>query len=63
MLELTRLPVIENDSIILKQIEDDAIEKIMELYASTSKQVLIAMDKEGSYTKKAQEIMEANKVL
>lgn len=63
MLELTRLPVVAHDSVMLKQIEDDAIEKIMELYASTSKQVFIAMDKEESYTKKAQEIMEANKVL
>jgi len=63
MLELTKLPVIAHDSVMLKQIEADAIEKIMELYASTSKQVFIAMDKEGSYTEKAQEIMEASKVL
>ena len=29
----------------------------------SSKQVFIAMDKEGSYTKKSQEIMEESKVL
>lgn len=63
MLALTRLPVIAHDSVMLKQIEDDAIEKILELYEGTSKQVFIAMDKEGSYTKRAQEIMEANKAL
>ena len=63
MLTLTRLPVIAHDSVMLKHIEDDAIEKIMELYADTPKQVFIAMDKEGSYTKKAQEIMESAKVL
>lgn len=63
MLAITRLPVIAHDSVMLKHIEDDAIEKIMELYAGTSKQVFIAMDKEGSYTKKSQEIMEASKVL
>ena len=63
MLALTRLPVIAHDSVMLKHIEDDAIEKIMELYAETPKQVFIAMDKEGSYTPKAQEIMEAAKVL
>ena len=45
MLELTRLPVIAHDSVMLKHIEDDAIEKIVELYASTPKQVFIAMDK------------------
>lgn len=49
--------------LMLKHIEDDAIEKILELYAGTSKQVFIAMDKEGSYTEKAQKIMEASKVL
>lgn len=54
----TRLPVIAHDSVMLKQIEYDAIEKILELYEATSKEVFIAMDKEGSYTKKAQEIME-----
>ncbi len=63
MLKLTCLPVIAHDSVMLKQIEDDAIEKIMELYADTSKQVFIAMDKEGSYTPKAQKIMEESKVL
>ena len=63
MLALTRLPAIAHDSVMLKHIEDDAIEKILELYAGTSKQVFIAMDKEGSYTEKAQKIMEASKVL
>lgn len=63
MLELTRLPVIAHDSVMLKHIEDDAIEKIVELYSSTPKQVFIAMDKEGSYTPKTQKILEATKVL
>lgn len=63
MLALTKLPVIAHDSVMLKHIEDDAIEKIMELYANTPKQVFIAMDKEGSYTPKTQKILEATKVL
>lgn len=63
MLNLTQLPVIAHDSVMLKQIGDDAIEKIMELYSETTKQVFIAMDKEGSYTPKAQEILEKSKVL
>ena len=63
MLTLTKLPVIAHDSVMLKQIEDDAIEKILGLYEGTAKQVFIAMDKEGSYTKRSQEIMESSKVL
>ena len=63
MLSLTKLPVVAHDSVMLKHIEDNAIEKIMELYAVTPKQVFIAMDKEGSYTPTAQKIMEKAKVL
>ena len=63
MLLLTKLPVVAHDSVMLKHIEDNAIEKIMELYAATPKQVFIAMDKEGSYTPAAQKIMEEAKVL
>lgn len=63
MLKLTKLPVIAHDSVMLKHIEDDAIEKIMEQYESTTKQVFIAIDKKGSYTPKAQKIMNATTVL
>lgn len=63
MLSLTRLPVIAHDSVMLKHIEDDAIEKILELYSESGKQVFIAMDKEGSYTPNAQILMERSKVL
>lgn len=63
MLKLTCLPVIAHDSVMMKQIEDDAIEKILELYTDTTKQVFIAMDKEGSYTPRAQQIMEDTRVI
>ena len=63
LLVLTRLPAIAHDSVMLKHIEDNAIEKILELYSSTPKQVFIAMDKKESYTPKAQMIMESTKVL
>ena len=63
LMSLTGLPVIAHDSVMLKHIEDEAIEKILELYAATSKQIFIAMDKEGSYTPKSQKIMEESKIL
>ena len=37
MLSLTRLPVIAHDSVMLKHIEDEAMEKIIGLYAGTQK--------------------------
>lgn len=63
MLRMTALPVLAHDSLLLKQIEDGALEKILELYTQTSKQVFITLDKEGTYTKRSQEIMKATEVL
>ena len=63
MLSLTCLPVIAHDSVLLKQIEDYAIEKILELYSSSGKQVFIAMDKKTSYSERAQEIMSKTTIL
>lgn len=63
VLSLTRLPVIVHDSVLLKQISDEAIEKILELYQESGKQVIISLDKQDSYTKKAQIILEETSVL
>ncbi len=37
MLSLTQLPVITHDSVMLKHIEDEVMEKIIGLYAGTQK--------------------------
>ena len=63
MLNLTSLPLLVHDSVMLKHIEDDAIEKILLLYSRTPKQAFIALDKEGSYTTEAQKIMNETKIL
>lgn len=63
MLHMTVLPVLAHDSLLLKQIEDSALEKILELYTHTTKQVFITLDKEGSYTERAQEIMRSTEIL
>ncbi|CAC9932256.1 hypothetical protein PEPCOX59622_01034 [Aedoeadaptatus coxii] len=63
VMELTRLPVIIHDSILLKQIEDYALEKILQLYTNTNKQVFIALDKGASYTEEAQKTLKQNTVL
>lgn len=63
MLKMTALPVLAHDSLLLKQIEDGALEKILELYTQTPKQVFITLDREGTYTERAQEIMKTTEVL
>lgn len=57
VLGLTKLPVLAHDSVVLKQISDDAIEKIIELYSSCGKQVIIALDKQDSYSEKTSRLL------
>lgn len=63
VLELTCLPLLVHDSVLLKQIEDVAIEKILEMYEESQKQIFIAIDKVSSYSKQSQDILYSNKVL
>ena len=63
VLELTRLPIIVHDSVVLKQIADEAIETILMKYESIGKQVFISLDKAPSYTGPATEILKRTTVL
>lgn len=63
IMSLTALPAMAHDSFMLKQIEDDVLEKLFELYSKTYKQIFIAMDKETSYTHRAREILDESVVL
>lgn len=63
VLELTCLPVLVHDSVVLKQIEDFAIEKILGIYEESKKQIFIALDKVPSYSKESQKILHDKKVL
>jgi len=63
ILRLTCLPAVAHDSFMLKQIENGAIEKILELYFESDKQIFISLDKETSYSKRTQEILSDTEVL
>lgn len=63
VLNLTCLPVLVHDSVLLKQIEDFAIEKILGMYEESNKQIFISLDKVSSYSKKSQDILYSKKVL
>lgn len=62
-LELTQLPAIAHDTVMFKQIEIDPIEKIIELYIKSQKQVFIAFDRTVTYPPNAQTIIEDKTVL
>lgn len=55
---LTPLPILVHDSVVLKQISDIAIENILEQYMSCGKQVIIALDKQDSYSPKTASLLE-----
>ena len=63
ILTLTPLPVLIHDSCLLKQIQDTAIEKILELYVQSNKQIFISIDKIQSLPPKSIDIINENKVL
>ncbi|WP_273850063.1 DUF2326 domain-containing protein [Guptibacillus spartinae] len=63
ILSLTDLPFIMHDSFLFKNIEKDAVEKIIKFYSSMSKQVFIAIDIIDMYNQETQDILQRNKVI
>lgn len=63
VLNNTNLPAIVHDTIILKNIEDYALEKLIELYSDSNKQVFIAFDRDGTYSDKMRKILNDTAVL
>ena len=51
----------DGGSILFKQVSDSSLEKILELYESSSKQIFIALDKPKSYTKRTSELLYSKK--
>ena len=48
-LRLSRLPAIAHDSLIFKNLEDESVDGIMQLYNDSEKQIFIAFDRASSY--------------
>lgn len=63
LLRLTELPVIAHDSNIFKNIADLPIDKIMELYNQSKKQIFIAFDKEDAFYDVTRKIVHSTKVI
>lgn len=63
ILRLTKLPYLIHDSLLFKQISDDAIERILTQYMSYDKQVFIAFDKHLSYNQNTANILLNNAVI
>lgn len=63
ILQLTSLPALIHDLPLLKNIENAALENIVELYCQSQKQIFIAIDKINTYKSETAKLLEANEVL
>ena len=63
VLKLTELPALAHDSLIFTNIGYEPLEKIMELYTQSKKQIFIAFDRKEAPTKKIQKILNESCVL
>lgn len=59
----TALLAIAHDSLIFKNINDNAVDGIMKIYARSKKQIFIAFDKQAAYPENTKEVLLKNKVL
>ncbi len=62
-LKKTYLPVLIHDSIVFSDIQDHAIEEILEEYSFTEKQVFISIDKTNRFKEKTQNLIKDSEFL
>ena len=63
MLQETPVPMLSHDSALLKQIEDTALEKTLEIYKKSEKQIFISMDRQDTYSENTKNLLYGNCVL
>lgn len=63
MLQLTNIPCICHDSLLVKNIEDPVLVKIFRYYSKSTKQIFTAIDKIESYSDALKKIVNEHKVL
>lgn len=63
IMHLTAIPVLVHDSVVLKQISDDAIESIVNQYIDCKKQVIIALDKQDTYSENTSLLLDKYSIL
>lgn len=62
-LEVTALPFLVHDSVLFKNIQNDAVAKLIDLYESTGKQTFIAIDEIEKYGDAAEKKLKLKKVI
>lgn len=62
-LETTVLPFLMHDSVLFKNIQNDAVAKLIELYESTAKQTFIAIDEVEKYGEVAEKKLKSKRAI
>ncbi|MGF3066979.1 DUF2326 domain-containing protein [Facklamia sp. P12950] len=63
ILTLSFLPLLVHDSLIFKQVEDNAIKNILKIYSTFNKQIFISFDKQNTYSDEVKSILYDNHVI
>ena len=63
ILTLSFLPFLVHDSLIFKQVEDNAIENILKIYSTFDKQIFISFDKQNAYSYEVKSLLYENHVI
>ena len=64
LLKITQMPIVIHDSLLFKNIGDNAVDGILTIYSAIKgKQVFIAFDKKTSYKRTSQQILESKTIL
>ena len=63
VLETTMLPALAHDSLLFKNIGDEPLNKIIQLYTEFDKQIFIAFDKGESYSEETSQILNTTAVI
>jgi hypothetical protein len=63
VLETTMLPALAHDSLLFKNIGDEPLNKIIQLYTEFDKQIFIAFDKDESYSEETSQILNNTAVI
>lgn len=63
ILKLTDLPLIIHDSVLFKNVEDVAVDKIIEQYSKFKKQIFIALDGINKFSDESQKVLKEKCVL
>lgn len=63
VLESTKLPALAHDSLLFKNIGDDPLNKIIQLYTEFEKQIFIAFDKDEAFSYETSQILNSTAVI